>query len=103
VTDSPGRGGRQRPSHIRRVTSYLVEGVEVYVVDTALKHGVDEADILHALAHYGATFDVGEGLTMVIGPSRTGAPLEVGVGEWYGDLAALHAMPARKTFVEGWD
>lgn len=38
---------------------------------------------------------------MVIGPSRTGALLEMGVVEWYGDLAAVHAMPARQLFMEG--
>jgi len=72
------------------------------VVDSALKHGVDEADIFHALSHHVSLFDVGEGMTMVIGPSRTGQLLEVGVKEWYGDLAALHAMPARQRFLEGW-
>ena len=85
------------------MASYLVDEVEVLVVDSALKHGVEEADILHALAHHGSTFDVGDGMTMVIGPSRTGASLEVGVKDWYGDLAALHAMPARNVFLEGWE
>jgi len=38
-------------------------------------------------------------MTMVIGPSPTGALLEVGVVEWHGDLAVVHAMPARRRFL----
>jgi hypothetical protein len=45
------------------------------------------------------TYDVGEGLTMVIGPDRTGVPMEVGVVERYGTLSVVHAMcPARPRF-----
>jgi hypothetical protein len=56
-------------------------------------------DAVHALAHSVRTFDVGVGMTMVIGPSTTGALLEVGVVEWHGDLAVVHAMPARRRFL----
>ena len=59
--------------------------------------------MLHALAHHLEAHDVGNGMTMVIGPTRSGALLlEVGVKEWYGDLAVLHAMKARPKFTEGW-
>ncbi|MGY4643239.1 hypothetical protein [Cellulomonas sp. URHB0016] len=48
------------------------------ITASARKHGVTDADILHAIDHFVRTFDAGEVL-MVIGPARNGAMLEVGV------------------------
>jgi hypothetical protein len=39
---------------------------------------------------------------MFIGPSMTGAPLEVGVVEDDAGVAVIHAMPARAKFLKGW-
>jgi hypothetical protein len=39
---------------------------------------------------------------MFIGPSRTSAPLEVGVVTDDDGIAIIHAMPARKKFLSGW-
>lgn len=69
------------------------------ILSSAHRHGVRDEDLLHALRHYSETYDVGEGLTMVIGPDRTGVPMEVGVAERYGALSVVHAMcPARSRF-----
>jgi hypothetical protein len=69
------------------------------ILGSAHRHGVRDEDLLHALRHHAETYDVGEGLTMVIGPDRTGVPMEVGVAERYGALCVVHAMcPARPRF-----
>jgi hypothetical protein len=66
------------------------------ILASAHRHGVLDEDLLHALRHYSETYDAGEGLTTVIGPDRTGVPMEVGVAERYGTLCVVHAMcPAR--------
>ncbi len=69
------------------------------MLGSAHRHGVDGKDALHALSYSVRLFNVGEGMTMVIGPSTTGSLLEVGVVEWHGDLAVVHAMPARDKFL----
>jgi hypothetical protein len=88
-----------RPLAEREPTSYLAARPGLRVLTTAGRHGIRLDDAVHALAHSVRTFDVGEGMTMVIGPSTTGAFLEVGVVEWHGDLAVVHAMPARRRFL----
>ena len=41
-------------------------------------------------------------VTMFIGPSRAGEPLEVGVVEDDEGVAVIHAMRARAKFLKGW-
>ncbi len=41
-------------------------------------------------------------VTMFIGPSNAGAPLEVGVVSDDDGTAVIHAMRARPKFLEGW-
>jgi hypothetical protein len=72
---------------------------EPLILSSASKHGVLDDDIKHALGHYIDAMDAGDGVTMIIGPSRTGALLEVGVADWYDTLAVIHAMPARDRFL----
>jgi hypothetical protein len=45
----------------------------------ARKHDVPDADIWHGIRNATCKIDMGEDLTMLIGPSRDGAPLELGV------------------------
>ena len=40
-----------------------------------------------------------DGMVMYIGPAHSGALLEVGVVDWYGILAVVHAMPVRDKFL----
>ena len=89
----------RRPLPIHVTASYLASETGLCVLSSAGRHGVRAEEALHALAHSLRAFNVGQGMTMVIGPSPTGVLLEVGVVEWHGDLAVVHAMPARQRFL----
>jgi hypothetical protein len=59
--------------------------------------------MLHALQHHWRAYKTDdEAILMIIGPSRTGAPLEVGVLFNPDGIAVIHAMAARPKFLEGW-
>lgn len=58
-----------------------------------------EDDAQHAWAFAVDAYTVAAGMMMYIGPDRAGVMLEVGVVEWHGDLAIVHAMPARPKFL----
>jgi hypothetical protein len=61
----------------------------------ARKHGVADADIWHAVRNV----DMGDNLTMLIGPGSHGALLEIGVLDMDGDdPVVIHAMPQRPKF-----
>lgn len=70
------------------------------VLHSASRHGVAEDDALHAWAFATAAYHVTGDMVMYIGPSRAGALLEIGVVDWHDTLAIVHAMPARKKFLE---
>ena len=72
---------------------------ELIVLHSAFRHGVSEESMRHAVENYVDLFDVGDGMTMVIGPDHSGGLIEVGVVERYGDLHVVHAMPARARFL----
>ncbi len=60
---------------------------------SARKHGIDDPDMMHAYRNHRKAFATDDdAVTMYVGPSRTGAPLEIGV----------HAMAARSKFLKGW-
>ena len=69
------------------------------MLQSAARHGVSEEDALHAWAFATDAFAVSEGMIMYIGPDRAGNPPEVGVVEWHGELAIVHAMRARPKFL----
>jgi hypothetical protein len=75
------------------------DGVPI-VLQSAMRHAVEEGDMLHAYAHgTPATLPDDDGLLMIIGPARNGtAMIEVGVILWHDVHAIAHAMPARPTF-----
>lgn len=65
----------------------------------ARKHGVADEDIRHATRTAIRRVPLEEGMTMLIGPSRAGTLLEIGVLELDGDdPVAIHAMPLRAQF-----
>lgn len=58
--------------------------------------------MLHALRHYRRHFETDDpSVTMFIGPSTSGEPLEVGVVRDEGGTAILHAMGARRKYWGG--
>ncbi len=70
---------------------------------SARKHGVPDHDMLHALRHHWRAYETDDpAVTLFIGPSLTGAPLEVGVVSDDDGTAVIHAMPARDKFLKGW-
>lgn len=68
-------------------------------VESATRHGVAEADAFHAWAFAIDSYDLGDGMVMYIGPDPSGRLLEIGVIDWYSDIAIVHAMPARPKFL----
>jgi hypothetical protein len=65
----------------------------------ARKHGVPDADIWHGVRNATHKIDMDEDLTMLIGPARDGAPLELGVLGLDGDdPVIIHALPLRAKF-----
>ncbi len=74
-------------------------GEGAYVAPSARKHGIDDQDMLHALAHPLRVFDLDDGFTMLVGPDTAGRLLEVGVVEGDTALVIVHAMPARQKFL----
>ena len=72
------------------------------VEPAARKHGVTDDDMLHTLRHHWRAFETDDPqVTMFIGPSRAGEPLEVGVVEDDEGVAVIHAMAARELVLEG--
>ena len=65
----------------------------------ALKHGVVDADIRHAVRTAMRKVVIDEGLTVLIGQASDGALLEIGVLDIDGDdPVVIHAMPLRQKF-----
>jgi hypothetical protein len=66
---------------------------------SAFKHGLAEAEILHAYRNPIRVWDLGDGFTTVIGANAAAVVLEIGYVE--GDTAVIivHAMRARQKFL----
>ncbi len=79
-------------------------GARVEKVDiepSARKHGVRDEDMLHAVQQFWLAFKTDDPhVTMLIGPSRTAEPLEIGVVEDDDGSAIIHAMVARPKFLK---
>ena len=72
----------------------------VIILESALRHGVLEDDMLHAVRHCVAMIRQEDGSDVFVGPARPGHPLlEVSVTVWYGAIAINHAMPARRKYL----
>lgn len=77
--------------------------MEYEVATSALKHGVAVVAIGHALRQRWRVFATDDpSVVMVIGPSTTAQPLEVGVKFDAGRMTVIHALPARAKFLAGW-
>ena len=65
----------------------------------ARKHGVSEEDVRHAVRNAMRRIDLGEDLTMLIGPAADGSLLEIGVLDLEGeDPVVIHAMELSREF-----
>ena len=72
---------------------------EWVILSSANKHGIVDVDLIHAIDNHLQVWGQDDGLTVLIGPTRAGALLEVGLIEWYGLTAIAHAMPARSKYL----
>ena len=68
------------------------------IIGSARKHNVRDDDIIHAYRHPTRVLELDD-LVMLIGPSRTGQLLEIGVSRADGIDFIIHAMPARPKFI----
>lgn len=66
------------PSTTQRAASYLGAVDDPIIARSALKHGLSEADILHAYHHPIRAWDMGDGFTMLLGANRAALVLEIG-------------------------
>jgi hypothetical protein len=65
----------------------------------ARRHGIPDADIWHGVRNATHKIDIDDDLTMLIGPARDGAPLELGaLGLDSADPVIIHALPLRAKF-----
>lgn len=73
---------------------------DLVVLESARRHGVGEADMLHAVEHALKVVPQDDGVTMYIGPARSSHQmLEIGIVTWHGLAAINHAMPARPKYL----
>lgn len=72
---------------------------DAVIVASARKHGISDADILHAYSHPARVFILDDGLTMIVGPARSATLLEIGVVAGDEGDVVVHAMPAREKFL----
>ncbi len=72
---------------------------EPIILDSAHRHGVTDAAMLHAFRCPVRHFVQDDAMTTFIGPDETGTLVEVRVIEWHGVIAIAHAMrPARSKY-----
>ena len=73
--------------------------MEPVILASARKHGVSDNDILHAYRNPIRFFDPDD-LIMLIGPDRSARLIEIGVARREGIEFIVHAMEARRKFLE---
>jgi hypothetical protein len=69
------------------------------IAPSALKHGLDEEEILHAYRNPVRIWDLGDGFTMILGPNAAAIFLEVGYVDGDSAVVIVHAMRAREKFL----
>jgi hypothetical protein len=68
------------------------------ILPSARKHGISDADMMHALRNPVGSFDLDE-ITMTIGASTSGHLLEIGYIPLTTQVLIIHAMSARGKFL----
>lgn len=74
-------------------------GGDPIVTDSARKHAVADEDILRAYNHPIRIEDLDDGLFMIVGSSRAGELLEIGVVAGSEAPVIVHAMQARPKYL----
>lgn len=69
------------------------------IVNSARKHGIPDDDMLHAFDHPVPSWELDDGLTMLIGPARDAQLLEVGAVVGDAGPVIVHAKKARPRFL----
>lgn len=69
------------------------------IAPSALKHGLDDEQILHAYRNPVRVWDLGDGFTMIVGPNQAAIFIEVGYVEGEQVHVIVHAMHAREKFL----
>jgi len=72
---------------------------EPIIAPSALKHGLQREDILHAYRNPLRVWDLGEGFTMMIGANSAAIIMEVGYVTGDVAMVVVHAMRAREKFL----
>ena len=69
------------------------------IAPSALKHGVSEDEIIHAYGNPVRIWDLGDGFTMIVGPTRATIFLDVGYVQGEHVHVVVHAMRACEKFL----
>ena len=88
---------RVDPTASGKVTCRRVE--DPVLALSAFKHGLAEAEILHAYRNPIRVWDLGDGFTMVIGPNAAAVMLEIGYVQGDTAVVIVHALRAREKFL----
>lgn len=72
---------------------------EPMVLRSAHRHGIVDTDIIHAWRHPISSWELDEGMTMLVGPDHTARLLEIGVVDSDEGPVVVHAMEARAKFL----
>lgn len=71
--------------------------MEPLILPSARRHGLPDDDMLHAYFHPVRVFQLDD-LVMLIGPSTSGALIEIGISASVDRDVIVHAMSARSKF-----
>ena len=71
---------------------------EPFIAISARKHGITDADMIHAFDNPVLVDHIDEGFTMFIGGDRVGNPLEIDVIDGDDGPIIVHAMAARPQY-----
>ena len=72
---------------------------EPVIAPSALKHGLDETEILHAYRNPVRIWDLGDGFTMIVGPNQSAIFLEIGYVDGHEAHVIVYAMKVREKFL----
>ena len=72
---------------------------EPLILTSAHRHGISDADMLHAVRNVMSSYDLDDGFTMFVGPGANGELLEVGLVESDDGPVIVHAMKARPKYL----